>query len=64
MSSGKLLVLHVPKEALMVGLQSLLPDEFDTIVFAQWSEEKNAMMIGFAANPEMTELEVGSKELN
>ena len=40
--------MHIPKSALMSAMDGVLPSEFQTVVFAQWSEDKDALLVGFS----------------
>jgi hypothetical protein len=50
---SQLFVLHLPKQAIMDAVAGNLPSGFDQVVFSQWSEEKDAVLIGFAAGEPM-----------
>jgi len=50
-SSGKLCVIHVPRHILLEAVAGIIPASYETIVFSQWSEDKDSMMIGFSDGP-------------
>lgn len=53
MSAGQLCVIHVPRAVILEAMTGVIPEDFDLIVFSQWSEDKDAMMIGFARAPKV-----------
>jgi hypothetical protein len=38
---------------ILEAMTGVIPEDFDLIVFSQWSEDKDAMMIGFARAPKV-----------
>lgn len=50
MSASELCVIHVPRGVLLDAVSGIVPATLTTIVFAQWSEDKDAVTIGFSAS--------------
>ena len=55
-------MLHIPKDALMLAVENTLPKEFDSVVFSQWDESRQALVVGFSHGegiPEESMIEAG-----
>jgi len=52
--TGQLCVIHVPRHVLLDVVEDAVPSGFTTIVFAQWSEDRDVLLIGFADGEERT----------
>lgn len=64
MSNGKLCVIHIPRHILLEAVAGIIPPSYETIIFSQWSEDRDSMMVGFAEGPADIEYLVPPEDLN
>lgn len=64
MSGGKLCVIHIPRHILLEAVAGIVPATYETIIFAQWSDDKDSMMVGFAEGPADVEYLTPPEQLN